>query len=172
MSVWFTIILIVVIGYGYVVFFGAPYIPAKRGDVKKAFDELYKLSEKDTLLDLGSGDGVVLREAARHGARAVGYEIHPVLVVVSRLLSRDRRITVKFANMWRTAFPDDTTVVYLFADGRDIGKLERTIEAEASRLGRELYIISYGFILPSYKSVRTAGAHHLFKISPLQKKKA
>lgn len=36
------------------------------------------------LVDLGSGDGRVVIEAARHGYRAVGCELNPVLVVISQ----------------------------------------------------------------------------------------
>lgn len=164
--------LVVIVGYGFTVFFGAPYIPAKTGDVETAFDKLYKLSDDDVLLDLGSGDGKVLRMAAARGARAVGYELHPLLVLFSRLTTRGLPVTTRLANMWRTPFPIDTTVVYIFSDSRDITRLTRLIEQEAARLDRTLAVISYGFELQGYKPIRTAGAHHLFQITPLQKKKA
>lgn len=72
---------------GFVALLAHPMSPWKRSDLKRAFTELYPLSSRDTLVDIGSGDGVVLREAARYGARVAGYEIHPFLVVVSWLLS-------------------------------------------------------------------------------------
>ena len=64
---------------GFSAFMGAPYLPSHRRDVARAFDELYPLSSSDVLLDIGSGDGVVLRQASKRGARAIGYEIHPLL---------------------------------------------------------------------------------------------
>ena len=57
---------------------GAPYVPSRRQDIDRAFTELYHISKEDHLVDLGSGDGVVLRQAAKKGASASGFEINPV----------------------------------------------------------------------------------------------
>ena len=73
-------ILAIVILVGFSAFTGAPYVPSHRRDVARAFRELYSLDANDVLVDIGSGDGVVLRQASQRGARAVGYEIHPLLV--------------------------------------------------------------------------------------------
>ena len=45
---------------------------------------LADLQPGETLLDLGSGDGRIVVEAARRGARAVGYEIDDELIAQSR----------------------------------------------------------------------------------------
>lgn len=173
MTAIFWIVFLVIIAFGFVVFFGAPYVPSRRRHLEKAFDTLYKLGPSDVLLDLGAGDGVVLREAARRGAHAVGYELNPILVWISRWLSRRYpRVTVKLANIWRTPFPGDTTVVYLFGDARDIVRLTRRIEHETLRLKRPLHVMSYGFELPGHRAVATIGAYHLYVIKPLQAKKA
>ena len=104
---WLWVVAIIVVLVGFVAFTGAPYVPSKRRDVARAFEELYKLTAKDVLVDIGSGDGVVLREAARHGANAVGYEIHPLLVLVAKVLSRgNAHVHVKLANFWRTPLHD------------------------------------------------------------------
>lgn len=172
MTTAFWIIFIIVIVFGFVVFFGAPYVPSRRRHLQKAFDELYQLTQKDTLLDLGAGDGVVLREAARRGSRAIGYELNPILVWIARWLSRKYpTIEVRIANIWRMPFPDDTTIVYVFGDARDIKQLTRRIESEAKRLKRSLYAMSYGFELPGHTTLRRTGVHHLYKIDALQRKK-
>lgn len=164
-----TIIVVIV---GYTVFFGAPYVPAKQKDIRQAFDDLYTISQDDTILDLGSGDGRVLREASRRGARAVGYELHPALVALSRWLSRhDKNVRVEFGNFWKKPFPDATTVVYVFGDGRDIAKMTRHIEHQSIRLGHPIYVLSYGFELPGHTVQRSLGAHHLYRITPLQANK-
>lgn len=160
--------LLVVVAVGFVAFTGAPYVPSKVRDVRRAFRDLYKLSSKDVLVDLGSGDGVVLREASKLGARAVGYEIHPVLVWLSRWLSRsDPRVTVRQSNFWRDRLPDDVTVVYLFGDGRDIAKMVAYVQCEVDRIGREVSLVSYAFAT-SEEPVKTVGAHHLYRLKPLQ----
>ena len=168
--IWIVIALVLI--FGFVVFFGAPYVPAKLKHVRQAFDELYHLKPSDLLLDLGSGDGKVLREAARRGAKAVGMELNPVLVVLSNLIGRRLpKQKTKLANMWTMPFPDDTTVVYVFTDSRDIRRLSKRVRTEASRLGRPIHVISYGFTLPELKLVKKNKLHYLYEAKPLQVKK-
>ena len=169
MEVLFWVALGIVLLFGLTVFRGAPYVPSKKRDLSRAFDDLYSLSASDVLVDIGSGDGIVLREAARRGAKAVGYELNPILVVVSRWLSRhNARIAVRLADFWRVALPDDVTVVYTFGESRDIEKMARKVKGEAARLKKRLYFISYGFRLRDQKPLRTVGAHHLYQFDPLQ----
>lgn len=166
---WLWIAAAVIVLVGFVAFTGAPYVPSKRRDIARAFDELRKLGDDDVLVDIGSGDGVVLREASRRGARAVGYEIHPLLVAISKILSRgDTNVTVYIANFWRATLPSDTSVVYTFGDARDIEKMYAKVQKEATRLGRTIDFISYAFELRGVKPTKTVGAHHLYEIKPLQ----
>lgn len=166
---WFWGVLIAIVAVGFVAFTGAPYVPSKRRDLERAFTELYPLGERDVLVDIGSGDGVVLRAASRRGARAVGYEIHPLLVVISRLLSKgDRAVSVRLANFWRAQLPDDTTVVYVFGDARDIRNMYAKVQREASRMGHELCFVTYGFRVPGIDPDGAVGAHYLYRVGPLQ----
>lgn len=166
---WLALVGIGIVLVGFVAFTGAPYVPSKRGDIVRCFSELYRLNKKDVLVDIGSGDGVVLRAASKKGARAVGYEIHPVLVVISRLLSYgDKNVSVRLANFWRTPLPDDTTVVYTFGEDRDIEKMYQKVQNEATRLGYTIRFISYAFEVPNVTINKTVGAHHLYIVKPLQ----
>ena len=166
---WLWIVFAGVIAVGFVAFTGAPYVPSRRKDVRRALTELYPLTSSDVLVDIGSGDGVVLREASKLGAKSVGYEIHPVLVLVARYLSRhDARVKVRLANFWRAPLPSGTTVVYVFGDSRDIEKMFARIEAEAVRIGKKIAFVSYGFELPNKKPAKTVGAHHLYYTKSLQ----
>lgn len=168
----FWLIAAVVLLFGFVVFFGAPYVPSKRRELDKVFDELYKLGIDDTVIDIGSGDGVVLRAAARKGARAIGYELNPALVLISRWLSRRYpNVKVFTANMWRVKFPAETTVVYVFPVSRDIEKLARKIQMEANRLGGPLSVITYGCAIPHMVALRSLGAHDLYTFTPLHSRK-
>lgn len=166
-AIW--IIAAFVLVFGFVAFWGAPYVPSRRRDIAVAFDELYPLQKADVLVDIGSGDGVVLREAAKRGAKAVGYELNPVLVYISRFLSRKQKnISVKLANFWRTRLPDDVTVVYTFGDSRDIRKMAEKVSMEATRLKRPIAFISYGFAVPHEQPLKSHGAYFLYEFSPLQ----
>jgi len=163
----------IVMIFGFVVFWGAPYVPSKKKEIEQAFTELYPLSDRDVLVDIGSGDGIVLRAAAKKGARAVGYELNPLLVGIARMVSRgDRLVSVKLANFWRVPLPDDTTVVYSFGESRDIQRMAEKVACEADRLQRQLTFISYAFEVPGQKPQKTSGAYFLYVYKPLQTKKA
>lgn len=166
---WLWILFAGIVLVGFVAFTGAPYVPSKRSDLRRAFTELYPLSDRDVLVDIGSGDGVVLREASRCGARAVGYEIHPILVWLSRWLSRhDKRVDVCAVNFWKTPLPSDVTVVYTFGEDRDIGRMYTYVQAQATELNHNIMFISYAFEVAGVSAAKTVGAHHLYEIRPLQ----
>ncbi len=162
---------ILIVTFGVIVFVGAPYVPAKMPAVRRAFDELYGVQENDLLLDLGSGDGRIVREAARRGARGVGYELNPILVCIANLLSR-RQPNAKsvVANMWTTPFPEQTTVIYVFVVSRDARRLVRKVQKEATRLGRTLYVLSFAFELDA-PILRKNNLHFLYEIRPLHSEK-
>ena len=159
--------------FGLAVFRGSPYVPSHRSDVIQSLTELYNLNNKDTLIDIGSGDGLVLREAAKIGAFAKGYEINPILVLVSRFLSRkNKKISVFLADFWIAHLPNDTTVVYVFSVTRDIKKIIKRLQSETDRLNRPIHVISYGTRFDDMKEVDSIGAHHLYAFYPLQSDKA
>lgn len=168
--IWLWLVIIIVLFFGLVVFRGAPYVPSRRASIRQALSELYPLTDKDVLVDMGSGDGIVLREAARIGARAVGYEINPLLVFISRFLSRkySSRVSIRFADFWITHLPNDTTVIYIFSVTRDVNKTIKWIQKETNRLGRQINIISYAIELGDKKAVKNVEAYHLYTFYPLQ----
>jgi SAM-dependent methyltransferase len=171
--IWLWLFFAVILLFGLVVFRGAPYVPSHRADIAQAFDELYPLSESDVVVDVGSGDGIVLRMASARGAQAVGYELNPALVMISRFLSRhDSRVTVALRDFWLTPLPADTTVVYGFAVSRDMAKMTAKMQREATQLGRPLWYIGYGSELAGYTAQKTCGASRLYEFKPLQQGRA
>lgn len=168
--IWVYIIGAIVVIIGLSAFFGAPYVPSHRKDIQKLLDNTFPISKDDVVLDLGSGDGIVLREVSRRGGRAVGYEIHPLFVAISKLLSwRDPRVTIELANVWTAPFPDDVTLVYAFSVARDSKRMIRKMQSEANRLERVLRLASYGNALPGATLERTVGAYHLYRFEPLHR---
>ncbi|MGH7218616.1 MAG: class I SAM-dependent methyltransferase [Candidatus Microsaccharimonas sp.] len=168
---WVYIVGAVVVLIGVSVFFGAPYVPSHKRDVRRLFQKFTPISESDTILDLGSGDGVVLREASRHGARAIGYEIHPLFVLIARWLSwGDANIRVQWANAWTAPFPRGVTLVYAFAVGRDGKRLTAKVQHEADILKKPLTLVCYGNALPGRIPERSFEAYHLYIFHPLHRK--
>ena len=159
--------------FGLVIIRGAPYVPTLGKEIEQAFSVLYKLGPQDTLVDIGSGDGIVLRHGARRGATAIGYEINPILVLVSRLASaRNPRVQVKLADFWQSKLPQATTVVYIFSVSRDARKLADKIQHEANRLGKPLRLITYGAELRDKPADKKHRGHHLYTFIPLHKSEA
>ena len=157
------------VSFGFVVFFGAPYVPTLRRDRQDVF-KLYPIKKSDVFVDIGSGDGVLLREAVEQKAqRAIGYEMNPWMYAISRFLSRKHRsVTIHFNNFWLVQLPDDTTVVYTFLNGRYLPRLKKKLEAHVQRTKHPLYFISYGFKIKGRKAIKTEGAMHLYIFEPLQ----
>lgn len=171
--IWLYSAGLVVALLGISAFFGAPYVPTRRRDLKRMFDELLPLSADDVVLDFGSGDGVVLREVSRRGARAIGYEIHPLFAGLSKLLSwGDVRVKVCLVNAWIAPFPSDVTAVYAFAVGRDSQQLINKMQREVDRLGRPLRLVCYGNPLPGRQPTQTFEAYALYHFQPLHLGKA
>lgn len=163
------IVALIVVLFGSIVIIGAPYVPTHQKELSTAFDTLYSVGKNDLVVDIGSGDGRVLRAASARGAHAVGYELNPLLWLMSRWLSvHDARVRVELRDAWTARFPDETTVVYAFAVQRDGKKLVRTVQREATRLGRPLVLMCYGSPLKQLKASKTAGAHARYQIEPLQ----
>lgn len=165
---WIYSIGCVIVFLGMSTFFGAPYIPSRRRDVKRMFDELAPIGQKDVVLDIGSGDGLVLREVSRRGARAVGYEIHPVFFAISKLLSAgDPRVDIRLVNAWTTRFPRDVTLLYAFSVGRDGRRLTQKVQKEVDRIGRPVSLVCYGNPLPGLTPAESFEAYSLYIFQPL-----
>ena len=151
--------------FGLVAFFGAPYVPSLRREVRAAFDDLYPVGETDVVVDLGSGDGLVLKEAAGRGARCIGYEINPLLALVSKL-RLGRRATIRTQNMWTSTLPSDVTLVYVFSVSRDSRRLGRYVQQQSDRQNRLIHVMTFGTGLRDFTPVRSLKAHTLYEIRP------
>lgn len=168
---WLWLIGTVVLLFGLTVFFGAPYVPSQRKYVRRAFRELYPMGEKDVLVDIGAGDGVVLRCARDFGAKAIGYEINPILYGIARFLSRgDEGVMLVLANFWMVPLPDETTVVYAFSVLRDGPRLEKKLQKEANRLQRPLVLLNHGSPLTDKKPDGVFEAYYRYTFTPMQSK--
>src|SRR3990167_5696684 len=85
MLIWLALagLIALLIGYGIFVFFvmisiwtGAPYVPSS-GERTRRMIDLAEIRPGERAVDLGSGDGRLLRAAARARARVVGWGMDP-----------------------------------------------------------------------------------------------
>ncbi len=156
----------IILLFGLTALTGAPYVPSRPADVRRLFAEGYVLSADDVVLDIGSGDGLVLREAARSGATVVGYEINPLLVLISRWrLRKVPRAHVYLANSWWRSPLPKVTVMYTFGDGRDIGKMFQLAERQAAAQHSPVTFISYAFAVPQQTPIAQSGGYFLYRVS-------
>ena len=143
---------------------GAPYVPTHEKALGEAFTKLYKMDSHDFLIDLGAGDGVVLKAAAKRGAKALGVELNPILTLIMKWRFRgNKRVKVKCCNFYNIKFPEETTVVYAFAVSLHIEPIFRKVQGEAKRLGKPIYFVSNAFDLKDVKPIKKQGSFYLYK---------
>lgn len=183
----FTIIFIIFLIFCFTAFTGAPYVPSRKSHLHTAFTQLYRLSPKDYLIDLGAGDGKVIATARQYGASALGLELNPFLALYATIRLKLTHNTapastshsshststsrpsahVRCTNFFTFNFPSETTVLYVFGDSRDILKIYQKIQSEATRLHKPLYLISLAFDVPHHQPLKKVSPYYLYKISPL-----
>lgn len=148
-----------------VVFRGAPYLPSHRSQVRRAFSELYPLGSKDTVLDLGSGDGTILAVAREYDAGAIGYEINPILWIQSKIRFRNTaKVTIELKDYNGVEnLPSNVTVVYAFTTSRSIDTIGRKLQKWGKH--NNFVFISYGFTLTDRTPDKTVGPMHLYHFS-------
>lgn len=141
-----------IITFGGVLLFGAPYLPTLKRQTDAALD-LLELEPGQTLLDLGCGDGRVLRAAAKRGIKSVGYELNPFIYGVAKLNTWRYRKHVKviYGDFWSRQWPP-ADGIFLFLHPRFMSKLDAKISADAKKPVR---LASYAFQIPGKRPVKT-----------------
>jgi len=124
----------------------APWVPTPDEAVEEIM-RLASVSQKDTVCDLGCGDGRVLIAAVKHfGAkRAIGYEINTEMCDLSRqeIQHKDlkQQIEIHQKNLL-TADVSEASVITIYLSTRSNEILRRKLEMETnSGTG----IVTYGF---------------------------
>jgi len=114
MFFWWVINLILILIIGFLLFLfsmfwppDSPWAPWWRTNKKvaRAMCRLAKISKKDTIYDLGCGDGTALVIAAKEfGAKGVGIEIDPLRFIISivaiRVAGVQKKIIIKKKNFF------------------------------------------------------------------------
>lgn len=166
--IWLWLIVVVALMFGLGAWLGAPYLPILRRDAEPLL-ALAGLEPGQTLIDLGSGDGRLLRVAAKQGVIGIGYEINPLLVLISRLVCwRYRRlVTIHLANYWPVTLPP-ADVIYVFLIQRYMRRLD-------DKLSRELIgptrVISLAFKIPGRPIVASTKSAYCYQYPPSLAKK-
>lgn len=146
MTIIFIVLGVVGACFAGVLLLGAPYLPTLRAQGKTALD-LLQLRPGQTMLELGSGDGTVLKLAAERGIRAVGIELNPILVVLSkvRLRKYGDLVEVRWGNFWSKEWPK-ADGVFVFLLDKYMSRLDSRMVRQGGRL------VSVAFRVPGKKA--------------------
>jgi SAM-dependent methyltransferase len=139
---------------------GALYVSTSRAKIS-AFIDAVPMTADQTLVDLGCGDGRVLREAQkRYGVRTVGYEINPLAYLKARIFSfGSNKIKIRCQNFWKADLSDaDVVFCYLYPD-----VMKRLATQLAANMKPGAVIVSSNFSLPGFvpgRVIRLASSLH------------
>lgn len=163
----FLVVVWLVLLFGFVVFFGAPYLPTLSKQ-KLAALELLDLEPGQTLIELGSGDGRVLLAAAEKGLKVIGYELNPILVIYSRLRTWHYRKYVKivWGNFWWYVWPR-ADGIYVFLLDRYMKKLDKKIIQNYPE--QKVKLVSFAFKIPDKKIQEEKDGVYLYNYLPSRK---
>ena len=147
----FIILLLVIFSFSLAIFFGPPYLPIFNNRLAQII-ELGQLKPGDRLIDLGCGDGRLLRYAAKRGIQVIGYEINPILFFICWLTTRrySQNVTLIFGNFWQKDFVE-AEVVYVFLLPRLMTKLAKKLDDYSYK---PVKLISFSFIIPNRKIIK------------------
>ena len=145
----FALKIVYVLGIALVLPFtqGALYVSTSRAKIA-AFIDAVPMRADQTLVDLGCGDGRVLREAQkRYGVHTIGYEINPVAYLKARLFSfGPHNIKIRRQNFWEADLSSaDVVFCYLYPDV--MKKLAAKLTAD---LKPGSVVVSSNFSLPGF----------------------
>ncbi|CEP77410.1 MAG: methyltransferase domain-containing protein [Defluviitoga tunisiensis] len=152
------VLIFVIITIGYFLFFwiipfslkGAIYDPSNKEAVKKMV-ELAQIKPGEKSVDLGSGDGRVVIEFAKKGIQAHGYEINPLLVIISRINIRKAGLKGKAFIHWNNFWKVDLSqydIITVFQVSFAMDRLEKKLMYELKPGAR---VISNYWTFPNWR---------------------
>lgn len=115
-------------------------------------------------VDLGSGDGRIVIELARRGAEAHGFEVNPVLVLLSRRNIRRQGLEERAFIHWRSFWRADLSsfdIVTTFQVDFVMEKLENKLKRELADGAR---VVSHHWQFPTWPAQTVSGDMHLYRV--------
>ncbi len=154
------VLVALILLFGLVVFVGAPYLPTLKKQSEEAL-KLLDLKPGQTMLELGCGDGRVLRAAAQKGIRSIGYELNPILVIIAKIVTWKHRKNVQiiWGNYWLKKWPE-ADGIYVFLLDKYMKKLDKKIIQSQTT---PTTLASYTFKVPGKKPAIQSNGIFLYR---------
>lgn len=135
--------------------------------VAKKMLELARLEPGETLLDIGCGDGAILAEAARRGARAIGVDRSAQLVRLAR--ARLRRLKLAqavelVAGDFRCVRPARADVITLYLTTRGNSEVFQYLK---ERIRKDCRLVSHDFEIEGARLIQ----EEEFEYTPFDKRR-
>lgn len=128
----------------------APWWTTKK-DVARAVCRLAKVTSKDIIYELGSGNATTLIVAAKEfGAKGVGVEIDPLRIFISKLLVWRNGFQAQIIIKRKNFFDEDlskATVVYVYLVPKALERLRPKLLKELKK-GTKIVSLNYEINLP------------------------
>lgn len=132
-----------------------PYVPATDAQISNVIQALR--GSRGKLIDLGSGDGRIVLEAAKHRFHADGIELNFWLVLYSKVSTFRQKFEYKpkfyCGDLWKFNISPYNNVV-IFGVEEMMKDLEKKVEVEVEQNSK---IVACRFPLPNWKPSLTIG---------------
>jgi cyclopropane fatty-acyl-phospholipid synthase-like methyltransferase len=142
----------------------SPWSPWWRTDRKTArgIVSLAKISSKDIVYDLGCGDGSLLLESARKGARGFGIEIDIARVLFAKLrlmvAGMGGKVVIKRGNLFDEDV-SEASIVAMYLVPKTLARLEKKLKKELKPKSR---VVTYMYPLPYFKKIAENSDGNIF----------
>ena len=142
---------------------GPPYVASSDADAAEILEEVKRV-KPTRVLDMGSGNGKLVIHLAKHGVKADGVELNPLLVLRSRRAVRKAglsgNVRIYWGNFWKfnTAQYD---LVVLYAIKHVMPRLESKLTNE---LSSGAHIVSNYFVFPNLKPIKKTSRLRVYRV--------
>jgi len=152
--------LALILAYGFVLLYGAPYFPSLKPHMKAAL-KLLDMKPGQVVYDLGCGDGRFLKAAARQGINGVGYELNPFVFAYAWLttLKYGGRVKIRYGNFWKADI-SKADAVFVFLLDKYMTKLDAKLKKEGKK---GLILASHTFQIPGKTAAAKKYGIYLYK---------
>lgn len=143
------------------VFKGAPFVQTHHTKIPEII-EMADIKPGEKVVDIGSGDGRMVLEFAKTGAFAYGYEINPLLYLISKARIKknkmEKNAVVSKNNFWNVNF-SDFDVIHVYGIEYIMPDLEKKLIKELKGGAR---VVSNTFTFPNWKPKKSKNNLHVY----------